>query len=174
MSGKLDRVFKRMKKRADAIIEERLTEQLPNLIALALKHAEIHSVTGNTMNSYAVALFHDRQFVGFYSSYLALGKAPTRVTLQKGERYDLPYYWGGDAATGYTAPTGDRSYWGQEEAEDFIGTHFPSKNGWAYILVAAVDYAKYLETRGTATVLGGLQNELEGRGANVSDIKFEK
>ncbi len=174
MSGKLDRVFKRMKKRADAIIEERLTEQLPNLIALALKHAEIHSVTGNTMNSYAVALFHDRQFVGFYSSYLALGKAPTRVTLQKGERYDLPYYWGGDAATGYTAPTGDRSYWGQEEAEDFIGTHFPSKNGWAYILVAAVDYAKYLEARGTATVLGGLQNELEGRGANVSDIKFGK
>jgi len=174
MSGKLDRVFKRMKKRADAIIEERLTEQLPNLIALALKHAVIHSVTGNTMNSYAVALFHDKRFVGFYSSYLALGKAPTRVTLQKGERYDLPYYWGGDAATGYTAPTGDRSYWGQEEAEDFVGTHFPSKNGWAYILVAAVDYAKYLEARGTATVLGGLQNELEGRGANVSDIKFGK
>lgn len=174
MSGKLDRVFKRMKKRADAIIEERLTEQLPNLIALALKHAEIHSVTGNTMNSYAVALFHDRQFVGFYSSYLALGKAPTRVTLQKGERYDLPYYWGGDVNTGYTAPTGERSYWSQEEAEYFIGTHFPSKNGWAYILVAAVDYAKYLETRGTATVVGGLQNELEGRGANVSDIKFGK
>ena len=174
MSGKLDRVFKRMKKRADAIIEERLTEQLPNLIALALKHAEIHSVTGNTMNSYAVALFHDRQFVGFYSSYLALGKAPTRVTLQKGERYDLPYYWGGDAATGYTAPTGDRSYWGQEEAEDFIGTHFPSKNGWAYILVAAVDYAKYLEARGTATVMGGLQSELESRGANVSEMKFGK
>lgn len=174
MSVKLNRVFRRMQERADAIIEERLTEQLPNLIALALKHAEIRSVTGNTMNSYAVALFHDRQFVGFYSSYLALGKAPTRVTLQKGERYDLPYYWGGDAATGYTAPTGDRSYWGQEEAEDFIGTHFPSKNGWAYILVAAVDYAKYLETRGTATVLGGLQNELEGRGSNVSDIKFGK
>ena len=174
MSVKLNRVFRRMQERADAIIEERLTEQLPNLIALALKHAEIHSVTGNTMNSYAVALFHDRQFVGFYSSYLALGKAPTRVTLQKGERYDLPYYWGGDAATGYTAPTGDRSYWGQEEAEDFIGTHFPSKNGWAYILVAAVDYAKYLEARGTATVMGGLQSELESRGANVSEMKFGK
>lgn len=174
MSVKLNRVFRRMQERADAIIEERLTEQLPNLIALALKHAEIHSVTGNTMNSYAVALFHDRQFVGFYSSYLALGKAPTRVTLQKGERYDLPYYWGGDPATGYTAPTGNRSYWGQEEAEDFIGTHFPSKNGWAYILVAAVDYAKYLEARGTATVLGGMQSELESRGANVSEMKFGK
>ena len=174
MSSKLDKVFKRMQKRADAIIEERLTEQLPNLIALALKHAEIHSVTGNTMNSYAVALFHDKQFVGFYSSYQALGKAPTRVTLQKGERYDLPYYWGGDPATGYTAPTGDRSYWGQEEAEDFLGTHFPSKNGWAYIVVAAVDYAKFLEARGTATVMGGLQSELESRGANVSEIKFGK
>ena len=174
MSVKLNRVFRRMQERADAIIEERLTEQLPDLIALALEHAQIHSVTGNTMNSYAVALFHDKQFVGFYSSYQALGKAPTRVTLQKGERYDLPYYWGGDPNTGYTAPTGDRSYWSQEEAEDFIGTHLPSKNGWAYILVAAVDYAKYLETRGTATVLGGTQSELESRGANVSDIKFGK
>ena len=66
MSVKLNRVFRRMQERADAIIEERLTEQLPNLIALALKHAEIHSVTGNTMNSYAVALFHDKKFVGFY------------------------------------------------------------------------------------------------------------
>lgn len=170
MSKKIDNVFRRMKKRADAIIEERLTEQLPDLIALALKHAQIHSVTGNTMNSYAVALFHNRKFVGFYSSFQALGKAPTRVTLQKGERYDLPYYWGGDPNTGYTAPTGDRSYWSQEEAEDFIGTHLPSKNGWAYIIVAAVDYAKYLEARGTATVMGGLQNELENQGADVSDI----
>lgn len=171
MSRKIDDVFRRMQKRADAIIEERLIEQLPGLIALALEHAQIHSVTGNTMNSYAVALFHNRQFVGFYSSYQALGKAPMRVTLQKGERYDLPYYWGGDPNTGYTAPTGDRSYWSQEEAEDFIGTHFPSKDGWAYIIVVAVDYAKYLEARGTATVMGGLQNELESRGADVSDIK---
>ena len=171
MSKQIEDVFRRMKKRADAIIEERLTEQLPDLIALALEHAQIHSVTGNTMNSYAVALFHNRQFIGFYSSYQALGKAPMRVTLQKGERYDLPYYWGGDPNTGYTAPTGDRSYWSQEEAEDFIGMHLPSKNGWAYIIVAAVDYAKYLEARGTATVMGGLQNELENRGADVSDIK---
>ena len=171
MSKQIDNIFRRMQKRADAIIEEKLTEQLPNLIALALKHAQIHSVTGNTMNSYAVALFHNKQFKGFYSSYQALGKAPTRVTLQKGERYDLPYYWGGDPATGYTAPTGNRNYWGQEEAEDFLGTHFPSKNGWAYVIVAAVDYAKYLEARGTAIVMGGLQDELESRGADVSDIK---
>lgn len=170
MSKNVDNIFRRMQKRADSIVEQHLTEQLPNLIALALKHAKIHSVTGNTMNSYAVALFHNKQFKGFYSSYQALGKAPTRVTLQKGERYDLPYYWGGDHNTGYTAPTGDRSYWGQEEAEEFFGTHFPSKNGWAYIIVAAVDYAKYLESRGTAIVLGGMQNELENRGADVSDI----
>ena len=171
MSKQAENIFRKMKKRADAIIEEKLTEQLPDLIGLALKHAHIHSVTGNTMNSYAVALFHDKQFIGFYSSYQALGKAPTRVTLRKGERYDLPYYWGGDPSHGYIAPTGERNYWGQEEAEDFIGTHFPSKNGWAYIIVAAVDYAKYLESRGTAIVMGGLQDDLESRGADVSDIK---
>ena len=96
------------------------------------------------------------------------------MTLKKGETYDQPYYWSGEPNKGYTAPTGDRNYWGQEEAEDFIGTHFPSKNGWAYILVAAVDYAKYLEARGTATVLGGIQSELESRGANVSEMKFGK
>jgi len=163
---------KRLKKKTDAMIEERLKESLPALIRLALDHAKIHSVTGNTMNSYAVALWHDRKFVGFYSSYQELHKAPTRVTLKKGETYDLPYYWGGDENTGYTAPTGDRNYWGQEEAEDFMSFHFPRKNGWAFIVVAATDYAKYLEARGTANVLGGMQSELEGRGADVSDLMF--
>lgn len=170
MKTNIDKLFRRMQKRTDAIIEKRLIDQLPNLIALALEYAQIHSVTGNTMNSYAVALFHDRKFMGFYSSYQALGKAPTRVTLRKGERYDLPYYWGGDIARGFTAPTGNRGYWSQEEAEEFIGTHFPSKNGWAYIIVSAVDYAKYLEFRGAAIVMGGLQDELENRGADVSEI----
>ena len=163
---------KRLKKKTDAIIEERLKESLPALIRLALDHAKMHSVTGNTMNSYAVALWHDGKFVGFYSSYQELHKAPTRVTLKKGETYDLPYYWGGDENTGYTAPTGDRNYWGQEEAEDFMSFHFPRKNGWAFIVVAATDYAKYLEARGTANVLGGMQSELEGRGADVSDLMF--
>lgn len=163
---------KRLKKKTDAMIEERLKESLPALIRLALDHAKMHSVTGNTMNSYAVALWHDGKFVGFYSSYQELHKAPTRVTLKKGESYDLPYYWGGDENTGYTAPTGDRNYWGQEEAEDFMSFHFPRKNGWAFIVVAATDYAKYLEARGTANVLGGMQSELEGRGADVSDLMF--
>jgi hypothetical protein len=163
---------KRLKKKTDAMIEERLKESLPALIRLALDHAKIHSVTGNTMNSYAVALWHDGKFVGFYSSYQELHKAPTRVTLKKGETYDLPYYWGGDENTGYTAPTGDRNYWGQEEAEDFMSFHFPRKNGWAFIVVAATDYAKYLEARGTANVLGGMQSELQGRGADVSDLMF--
>jgi len=163
---------KRLKKKTDAMIEERLKESLPALIRLALDHAKMHSVTGNTMNSYAVALWHDGKFVGFYSSYQELHKAPTRVTLKKGETYDLPYYWGGDENTGYTAPTGDHNYWGQEEAEDFMSFHFPRKNGWAFIVVAATDYAKYLEARGTANVLGGMQSELEGRGADVSDLMF--
>lgn len=163
---------KRLKKKTDAMIEERLKESLPALIRLALDHAKMHSVTGNTMNSYAVALWHDRKFIGFYSSYQELHKAPTRVTLKKGETYDLPYYWGGDENTGYTAPSGDRNYWGQEEAEDFMSFHFPRKNGWAFIVVAATDYAKYLEARGTANVLGGMQSELQGRGADVSDLMF--
>ena len=163
---------KRLKKKTDAMIEERLKESLPALIRLALDHAKIHSVTGNTMNSYAVALWHNGKFVGFYSSYQELHKAPMRMTLKKGESYDLPYYWGGDENSGFTAPTGDRNYWGQEEAEDFLSFHFPRKNGWAFIVVAATDYAKYLEARGTANVLGGMQSELQGRGADVSDLMF--
>ena len=163
---------KRLKKKTDAIIEARLKESLPAIIRLALDHAKIHSVTGNTMNSFAVALWHNGKFLGFYSSYQELNKAPMRVTLKKGESYDLPYYWGGDENTGYTAPTGDRNNCGQEEAEDFMSFHFPRKNGWAFIVVAATDYAKYLEARGTANILGGMQSELQGRGADVSDLMF--
>ena len=124
------------------------------------------------MNSFAVALWHNGKFLGFYSSYQKLHKAPMRVTLVKGETYDQPYYWGGDPNEGYTAPTGTRHYWGQEEAEDFLSFHFPRKDGWAFVIVAATDYAKYLEARGTANVIGGLQHDLESRGANVSDLMF--
>lgn len=161
---------KRLKKKTDAIIEARLKESLPAIIRLALEHAKIHSVTGNTMNSFAVALWHEGKFIGFYSSYQELHKEPTRVTLVKGETYDQPYYWGGDANTGFTAPTGSRHYWGQEEAEDFLSFHFPRKDGWAFVIVAATDYAKYLEARGTANVIGSLQHDLESRGADVSEI----
>lgn len=163
---------KRLKKKTDAIIEARLEESLPAIIRLALDHAKIHSVTGNTMNSFAVALWHNGKFLGFYSSYQELHKAPTRVTLVRGETYDQPYYWGGDPNTGFMAYTGDRHYWGHEEAEDFFGFHFPRKDGWAFVIVAATEYAKYLEARGTADVLGGLQQDLESRGANVSDLMF--
>lgn len=163
---------KRLQKKADAIIEERLKESLPALIRLALDHAKIHHVTGNTINSYAVALWHEGKFLGFYSSYQELNKAPTRMTLKKGETYDQPYYWSGEPNQGYTAPTGDRNYWSQEEAEDFMSFHFPRKKGWAFLVVAATDYAKYLEARGTANVLGGLQHDLASRGADVSDLLF--
>ena len=163
---------KRLKKKTDAIIGARLKESLPAIIRLALEHAQIHSVTGNTMNSFAVALWHDGKFMGFYSSYQELHKAPTRVTLVKGETYDQPYYWGGDPNDGYTAPSGTRHYWGQEEAEDWLSFHFPRKNRWAFVIVAATDYAKYLEVMGAANVIGGLQNDLEGRGADVSNILF--
>lgn len=166
----ISKAFAKMQKQADAIVERELKAQLPTFIHLALEHAKIHHVTGNTINSYAVALFHNGSFKGFYSSFQALNKAPMRVTLMKGERYDLPFYWSGEPAKGYTAPTGTRSYWSQEEAQDFIGTTFPRKGGWAYIVVAAVDYARYLETKGTADVLTGFQQELAGMGADVSGV----
>ena len=170
MSKNIEKAFAKMQKQADKYVEGKLKEQLPVLIRLALANAEIHHVTGNTINSYAVALFHKGQFKGFYSSFQELHKPPMRVTLRKGERYDMPFYWSGEPAKGYTAPTGERNYWSQEEAEDFIGTTFPKKKGWAYIVVAAVDYARYLETRGTANVLTGLREELAGMGADATQV----
>ena len=157
----------------DNMAEPALVKACRFVITTAIDYARFHSVTGNTMNAYACGAYLDGMLKGFATSYDALNHEPVRMTLKKGEMYDRPYYWGGDAVMGkpYTGETGDRHYWGQEEAYRFLQTHRPSGKGWRYLVVVATDYAKYIETRKNADVITSLHDGFAAISGSVSEIR---
>lgn len=175
VESQMNRIIANMRKRVDEVAEAELPKAMRDIINIGLNEmAGFANVTGNTRNSLAVALFHDGNFKGFYTSYDALHHAPTRVTLRKGEAYDLDYYWDGtpvdSLGSPYVGETGDRNYWAQDEAQDFLEDKIPTRNGWCYVIVAAVDYAKYLESKDGVNVLTRMHDEFEARGADVTEL----
>lgn len=143
------------------------------VISIAIDYARFHSVTGNTMNAYAVGAYLDGNLKGFATSYDALNHEPTRLTLREGEVYNLSYYWGGDKAKPpYVGETGDRNYWGQEEAYKFLHTHRPSRKGWSYLVVVATDYAEYIEAKKNGDVLTSLHDGFASISGDVSEIRI--
>ena len=175
IESQMERIIENMRKQVDEVAEKELPKAMQHIIDIGLVEMEgFADVTGNTKNSLAVALFHDGNFKGFYSSYDALHHAPTRVTLKKGEAYDLDYYWDGtpveSLGSPYVGKTGDKNYWAQEEAQEFFEDKIPSRKGWCYVIVVAVDYAKYLEAKDGVNVLSRMRDEFEAKGADVTEL----
>lgn len=179
IATRVGEIMEDMKKRMDAEAKERLKAGCRYLVTIVLSQMEgFNDVTGNTKNSIAVGLFYNRklQFIAF--SFDALHHAPTRATLKSGEVYDLDYYWDGTpvAALGrpYRAPSdsgADESFWSFAEAFEYIQTLAPSQNGFSFVIVSAVDYAKYLEACTGVNILEQTRTTLAGMGALVSDLR---
>ena len=165
-----------MKKERDKQAEPILLGGIKFLVNVILDEMKgFANVTGNTRNSIAVALYLDKKLIGVATSFDALHRRPTRMTLRRGETYDLSHYWDGtpvDAlGSPYTAPqdsTQEDNFWAQEEAMEFLQSQAPKRKGWCYKVVAATDFAKYLETKQKANVLTQVHDELAGMGAEVS------
>ena len=173
---RFEEIIAHMKKQRDKQAEPFLLRGLKFLVNVILDEmGGFANVTGNTRNSIAISLFNDRKLIGVATSFDALHKAPTRMTLVHGETYDLSHYWDGtpvDAlGSPYTAPSDspqEENFWAQEEAMEFLQSQAPKRKGWCYKVVAATDYAKYLETKQKANILEQVRNELAGMGADVS------
>ena len=178
VEAQMKQIIANARKHVDDVAERELQKGLLHIINIALDEMRgFNNVTGNTRNSLAAAVFHDGNFKGFYTSYDALHHGPTRATLTKGEAYDLPYYWDGtpveSLGSPYVAPTGTESYWAQEEAKEFLQDKIPSRRGWCYVIVSAVDYAKYLEAKDGVNVLSKMRDEFASLGADVSELKTD-
>lgn len=178
IDAQIKNILDKAQKHVNGVAAQGAQEAMKAIIDLALSELDgFHDVTGNLRNSLAVAVFHDGVLKGFYSSAQALNHPPTRVTLKQGQRYDLDYYWGGEAVDSigkpYRAPAGERSYLAPQEAQDFFANKIPSSKGWCYVIVSAVDYAKYLEARDGVNILTQLRDDFEQRGAKVSEMKYE-
>ncbi|MBO4786951.1 MAG: HK97 gp10 family phage protein [Prevotella sp.] len=177
VTERLTQIIENMKKRMDEEAKQILKGGCRFIVNVVLAEMDgFQNVTGNMRNSIAVGLFYDRQlqFVAF--SFDTLHHMPTRATLRSGETYDLDTYWDGTPVTGrpYTAPddsNANESFWSMAEALEFIQSVAPLQKGFSYVVVSAVDYAKYLEARDGTNILEQTRSEFAGMGALVSALR---
>lgn len=176
----MEAIMKKMKTDIDKQAEIPLRGSLTSVLrAMYAELSGYSPLTGNTDNSLAVGLFYDGKLMG-YANVQDMGgvKRPTRQTLKSGDIYDLPFTWKGSHLStpiGGKNPkrdwVGTRNFWADEEAVRFLQNLATNKKGYSYVFASAVDYAKYLESKGKANVLTHWHDELAAAGAFVGDMK---
>ncbi len=126
-----------------------------------------HDVTGNLWKSIAAGVYYKGELLSITGTK---GPDPTRETLEAGERYDLPRYYGrhGDGQSvrkAYTGEYGDGGEYGAEAAEDLLyaieGQYSRNRNfAWQLNVVAGVSYAGFVEREHGCDVLSSLRDYL--------------
>ncbi len=113
-------------------------------VAAFQANREFYNITGNTITSFSVGLFYKGKRV--YAEYLADEKMePTRPTLRKGEKYDLPeYYDGHPVDKPYTGTFGHGGQWGPTLGKSRLSrAKSRVRDTWNIVAVCPVEYAKY-------------------------------
>ncbi len=126
-----------------------------------------HDVTGNLWKSIAAGVYYKGELHEIVGTK---GPDPTRLTLEAGERYDLPRYYGRNGSgqqvrKPYTGEYGDGDEDGASAAEDLLysieGQYRKNRNFvWQLNVVAGVSYAGYVEREHGCDVLSSLRNYL--------------
>ncbi len=120
-------------------------------------------VTGNLYKSTAVGTYRNGEL---QSIHYAPGPNPTRLTLAKGERYPLDHYYRDSgplhSITRYRGEYGEGGQNGPSTAEDSLYFHERNKGKydltWNMLLVAGVDYAKFVEMKKGHDVISSLRD----------------
>lgn len=174
ITAKLERIAESLYERIDELAEPFLIEAMKPMLEQMVEDLDgFRHITGNTINSLAVALYHDGKLIGRVYNARDVGlERPMRMTLRKGETYDLDVTWGGSILKKkYVGKVGERNFWADEEAVDFLESHAPTSKGFAYLFVSSVDYAKYLEAKDTVNILTDWHDKLKSTGADVSEMR---
>lgn len=129
------------------------------------KYRDYNDVTGNLYKSTAVGTYYNGSL---QSIHYAPGPEPTRPTLAKGERYNLDRYYRSSFSfkdsgrRPYKGQYGEGGQNGPSAAEDELLYHEHSKgrydHSWEFLLVAGVDYAKFVEVKRKHDVITSLRD----------------
>lgn len=132
------------------------------------KYVKFYDITGNLFNSIAVGVYYKSNLVSIV--HADGGKVPTRDTLAKGEKYNLPYYYGG-APSCYVEGSKNRSFVGRvgfggqtpQSTDNLLRFSLnPAKNNsWTLIVATGIEYASYVEKLNGHSVLIGIRDYVE-------------
>ena len=178
VNAQMKNIITNLENKAVSIAEQELRGGIDALLMAAYEELKgFQNLTGNAVNSLGVALYHDGALLEVHSSVDLTGKRPIRTTLKSGDIFNEPMTYDGNKLNypiGGHHPkrdwVGDRNFWADEEAIAWLNSNPPRKRGFAYKIVSAIDYAKYLEAKEKVNILSQLHDELEAMGADVSDL----
>lgn len=169
--------FYAKKKQMEKRLQDRLVDNLPVIAEMLHEYAEeemkkrkMSSMTGNFINSFGVALYKDGEFVAVGTTHDIEGESPTQVTLASGDTFRKwqMRYEGRMQFHSFTATEGEHRFYANEEVLRWLQRYPPSrKKGFSFRVVSVVDYS---ESVGGDTVLLKIADDLENRGAIVSEF----
>lgn len=147
----LEQQLNKMTAPLERIYRRKVIEMAPSVawdcMEMLTSDYDYHDVTGNTTTGWFIGFYVRGELVYSLTSEEFLSSEPTRKTLRKGEKYDLPYYWGGDEVDDpYVGETGKYNYYAYKRAAKYVKSHkikYKRKNRLAVFVGNATEYSAY-------------------------------
>ncbi len=156
-----------IRKKVRQMATEKMQAKMERAADKAMKKADEKrdylDVTGNLYKSTAIGTYRNGML---QSVHIAPGPKPTRRTLEEGEVYDREKFYSGTPiyASSFIGKYGEGGQDGPSAAEDLLYSLEHNKGKyeltWNMLLVAGVDYAKYVETKREHDVISSLREYL--------------
>lgn len=137
-------------------------------------YRKYYNITGNAWTSTTIGIYYKGKLVSIFNKG-AEDEAPTRVTLRKGETYNLPNYYKGGYLGGekpYKGTFGRGGQWGPSLGPWYMRRQHSQKDKtWNMVVAIPVSYAGY-NPRITATlqaIMDDLPNVIDYNVVRVED-----
>jgi len=170
----ISHVFDNLRKRCYDAAERRMVASLPaaaddihTFVREKMAELEKSDMTGNYINGWGIAVYRDGVLVACATTNDIEGASPMRMTLVKGEKFAKgeKRYDGEIQERWFTASTGKRSIWAEDEVVRWLQSNAPL----AYRIVTVVEYSKLL---GGDKVLLSLADRIESKNGTIKEFKF--
>lgn len=139
------RIFKVVRQKAYAATLATLEKAAEDVLMRLDKYRKYKHVTGNTWTSTSIGIYYKGKLVSLFNKG-AEDEQPTRVTLRKRERYNLPCYYKG-APVGkdpVVGEYGNGKQWGPTLGPWYLHRQHSAKyKTWNMLVVIPVSYAGY-------------------------------
>lgn len=162
------RIFKVVRQKAYTATLATLEKAAEDVLMRLDKYRGYKHVTGNTWTSTSIGIYYKGKLVSLFNKG-AEDEPPTRVTLKKGEVYNLPYYYKGQPVGESPAvgQYGQGGQWGPSLGPWYMHRQHSAKyKTWNMLVVIPVSYAGY--NSGIVATLQAIMDDL----ANVVDYNI--
>ena len=165
LSEQFMNIEKKIRQMAVVKMQQKMDHAAEMTMKAADKSRDYNDVTGNLYKSTAVGTYYNGSL---QTIHYAPGPEPTRLTLAAGERYNLDRYYRSlfsfkdSGRKPYKGEFGEGGQNGPATAEDELLYREHGKGGsedtWQMLLVAGVDYAKFVEVKKGHDVISSLRD----------------